>query len=236
MVNIVRYWLRRNTSTYWADKNPILHDGEIAHSTDTGGFKIGDGITPWSDIPELTGPQGPPGSGVSDGNKGDIVVSGNGASWVLDTDIIAYLLARGNHTGQQTASTISDLSEAIDDRVGALVANGTGISAVYDDGTGTLTISTSALLPTAGGFLAPAAMNPLMPIIVRKDLTTGFWPTSYSADGTPSYTGGANNTGLRPTSRSDICVIWAGAAPQPPIVSSGTAGMRDNIDRIWIDG
>lgn len=34
----------------------------------------------------------------------------------------------------------------------------------------------------------------------------------------------------RPTSRSDVIVQWKGADPSPPIVSSGTGGMLDNVD------
>jgi hypothetical protein len=34
----------------------------------------------------------------------------------------------------------------------------------------------------------------------------------------------------RPTSRADIIVQWKGADPSPSIVSSGTAGMLDNVD------
>jgi len=34
----------------------------------------------------------------------------------------------------------------------------------------------------------------------------------------------------RPTPRSDIIVWWKGADPSPAIVSSGTGGMRDNVD------
>lgn len=34
----------------------------------------------------------------------------------------------------------------------------------------------------------------------------------------------------RPTARTDIVVRWRGADPSPPIVSSGTGGMLDNVD------
>ncbi|MGB4761741.1 MAG: hypothetical protein WBP12_00090 [Candidatus Saccharimonas sp.] len=34
----------------------------------------------------------------------------------------------------------------------------------------------------------------------------------------------------RPTSRTDIVVQWKGPDPSPSIVSSGTAGMLDNVD------
>jgi hypothetical protein len=51
----------------------------------------------------------------------------------------SYYLARANHTGTQLASTISDFSEAVDDRVAALIQNGTGITWAYNDTNGTLT-------------------------------------------------------------------------------------------------
>lgn len=53
----------------------------------------------------------------------------------------ATLLARANHTGTQVASTISDFSEAVDDRVAALLVQGTGVTLSYNDGANTLTIS-----------------------------------------------------------------------------------------------
>jgi hypothetical protein len=44
--------------------NPILGDGEPAYVTDTNLYKVGNGVTPWNDLP-YTGTQGPPGVGVS---------------------------------------------------------------------------------------------------------------------------------------------------------------------------
>lgn len=58
----------------------------------------------------------------------------------------ATLLARANHTGTQTASTISDFSEAVDDRVGALLVAGTGITLTYNDGANTLTVDSAVAL------------------------------------------------------------------------------------------
>lgn len=49
--------------------------------------------------------------------------------------------ARGNHTGTQTASTISDFSEAVDDRAAALIVAGANITATYNDAANTLTIA-----------------------------------------------------------------------------------------------
>jgi len=62
----------------------------------------------------------------------------------------ATLLARSNHTGQQPASTISDFSEAVDDRVSSLLVAGTNITFTYDDPSNTLTIDAAAGAGQAG--------------------------------------------------------------------------------------
>lgn len=88
-------------------------------------------------------------SGVlSDGDKGDVVVGGGGTVWTLDGAIQAYLLNRANHTGTQAATTISDFSEAVDDRVAALLVPGTNITITYNDAANAITIAS-----TAGGGL-----------------------------------------------------------------------------------
>jgi hypothetical protein len=53
----------------------------------------------------------------------------------------ATLLARANHTGTQTAATVSDFSEAVDDRVAALLVAGSNVTLTYNDGAGTLTVA-----------------------------------------------------------------------------------------------
>jgi hypothetical protein len=55
----------------------------------------------------------------------------------------AFLLSRTNHTGTQLAVTISDFSEAVDDRVASLLVAGTNITLTYDDPANTLTIDAS---------------------------------------------------------------------------------------------
>jgi hypothetical protein len=70
-------------------------------------------------------------------------------------------------------------------------------------------------------------------IRVFAQTATGYWPTSYAADGTPSYTGGAQETGERPTARDDVSVDWVQVVEDglyPPGVASGTAGMRQGRD------
>lgn len=52
--------LRRDSAQQWALKNPILLLDEVGLETDTRKFKIGNGITPWSNLPygNVTGPTG----------------------------------------------------------------------------------------------------------------------------------------------------------------------------------
>lgn len=53
------------------------------------------------------------------------------------------LLDRSNHTGTQTANTISDLAEAVDDRVAALLVAGANVTLTYNDAANTLTVASS---------------------------------------------------------------------------------------------
>lgn len=66
-----------------------------------------------------------------------------------DTD--ANLRARSSHTGTQAASTISDFSEAVDDRVAALLVEGTNITLTYNDAAGSLTIDAAG----GGSYVSP---------------------------------------------------------------------------------
>ena len=56
----------------------------------------------------------------------------------------ASLRTRSTHTGTQTSSTISDFSEAVDDRVAALLVEGANITLTYNDGSNTLTIASDS--------------------------------------------------------------------------------------------
>lgn len=41
---------KRGSSARWLELNPILADGEPGYDTDKGRLKIGDGVTPWTDL------------------------------------------------------------------------------------------------------------------------------------------------------------------------------------------
>lgn len=48
---IFTFMLRRGVSTAWAERNPVLRAGEPGVEIDTKRLKIGDGVTPWSELP-----------------------------------------------------------------------------------------------------------------------------------------------------------------------------------------
>ena len=50
-----RIQLRRDTSENWSVNNPVLFQGEAGYETDAGYLKIGNGITPWNDLPYFMG-------------------------------------------------------------------------------------------------------------------------------------------------------------------------------------
>jgi hypothetical protein len=46
-----RIQFRRGLADRWVERNPVLADGEPGYETDTGLFKIGDGVSNWTDLP-----------------------------------------------------------------------------------------------------------------------------------------------------------------------------------------
>lgn len=64
----IQLQFRRDTSNNWACTNPVLASGEMGIEIDTHMFKIGDGGSPWVNLPYggiqgPRGPQGPSGNG-----------------------------------------------------------------------------------------------------------------------------------------------------------------------------
>jgi hypothetical protein len=67
----------------------------------------------------------------------------------------AQLRDRSTHTGSQTSGTISDFTEAVQDAVAALLAQGTGVTLSYNDAGNTLTVSATG----SGGLDAEAVRD-----------------------------------------------------------------------------
>lgn len=94
--------------------------------------------------------------------------------------------AATSHT--QAASTITDFSEAVDDRVAAAVVDGTGLTATYNDGAGSLTLDVDFATWTEvqTGAATGKAIDPLtaasgMPVVYR-DVICDAAPSPANAD------------------------------------------------------
>ncbi|MEI2422262.1 hypothetical protein V6O07_18420, partial [Arthrospira platensis SPKY2] len=61
--SIFQLSLRGDTLARWTQFNPVLADREFVLETDTGQFKVGDGVSNYLDLPYggLAGPTGPQG-------------------------------------------------------------------------------------------------------------------------------------------------------------------------------
>ena len=49
-----RFKLRYDTDANWTTQNPVLEEGEPGVNSDDYSLKLGDGITPWNDLPYVT--------------------------------------------------------------------------------------------------------------------------------------------------------------------------------------
>lgn len=106
---VVIIQLRRGTAAQWTTANTLLRQGEFGWETDTGRIKGGDGVTTWNSLPYAT-------FGIT---KSEI-----GLGLVPNVDATQ----RSNHTGTQTASTISDFDAAADARITAQKGSANGIA------------------------------------------------------------------------------------------------------------
>jgi len=89
---------RRDTAANWTSNNPVMQDGQLGYETDTRKFKFGDGSTSWISLSYASAVAIGGGGGVTDGDKGDIVVSGSGATWTIDTGVVTTTKMGGDVT------------------------------------------------------------------------------------------------------------------------------------------
>jgi hypothetical protein len=71
-----RIILRRDTSANWTTNDPVLLSGEPGYETDTGYFKIGDGLSTWTNLDFYMGATGPQGESGATGPQGESGATG----------------------------------------------------------------------------------------------------------------------------------------------------------------
>lgn len=107
-----RLQIRRDTAQQWEAVNPILREGEPAYILDGGrviGQKIGDGVSAWNDLPEMTPGDGGGGTGGGDIPAGSITSSKLAAGAVTnqkiaDGAVTAIKIAAGAVTADKIAA------------------------------------------------------------------------------------------------------------------------------------
>ena len=172
--------------------------------------------------------KGEPGE-VSDANVAAVIAANASAASAVDTMLNA----------RNTANT-SAFATALKTWVSSqIAAGGSGVSdatvaAIVDDALTSAAIDT---MLQAKNTANTSAFATALKSWVTSQITTavgGVVTTVTAETAAPLTTLTVTKSGgtwpARPTSRSDIIVQWKGADPSPAIVSSGTGGMRDNID------
>lgn len=83
-----RIQLRRDKAAFWAQENPVLADGELAWVKDANNpvLKIGDGETPFNELPNILSPDAPP-ANLQDSIPGfNYPVDTNEPNWFEDLE------------------------------------------------------------------------------------------------------------------------------------------------------
>lgn len=77
--------IRRDTFANWQSANPTLALGEISYDRTNNQIRIGNDTNAWLDLPVIGN------AAITNGDKGDIVVTNNGATWSLDSAILTVI-------------------------------------------------------------------------------------------------------------------------------------------------
>jgi hypothetical protein len=163
----VKVQLRRDTSTAWLAANPVLAAGEPGVETDTGRFKLGDGVRNWANLPYASGsipsddtPQivglGSPGTSALYARADHshplppvLTVASVGAesAFISGNLKVGGQLQGGTH--QHTTADIQQFDSKVSSRVAATLKAGPNVTLATDTGTGLVTISSSFTNPNA---------------------------------------------------------------------------------------
>lgn len=244
---IIRH--RRDTAANWTSNNPVLEAGQLGLETDTLKIKFGDGTTAWNSLSYAGGS----GSGVTDGDKGDITVSSSGATWTIDNGAVSYakmqdvsaaskLIGRGSASGsgdpqEITIGTNLTMSGTTLSAAGSIAGStgSTDNAIIRADGTGGSTIQGSVPTIDDNGKIVADAFE-----FDTTPTTTGgtgviIWDSTESA---PSVGFNANVLGKLGVDSHVQVYNQTGStiAKRKVVRQSGSSGTRLKVDLALADG
>lgn len=153
--------VRRGTASLWESINPTLSAGEWGYETDTGLYKIGDGLTVWNSLSYASIiPEGlVPGTGIHI----EYMPLGSGAI-ISVSGLSSNLITDFNSAVTSLISSASIDTETVQDIIGnSGIVDGFGTSVSYNDITGLTTVSATGLtlkvVPGSGINVVPSTEN-----------------------------------------------------------------------------
>ena len=149
MADVLRF--RRGTADEWALADPVLRLGEPGYAVDTGHLKIGDGVTPWSDLVAFADER------VATGLDGQLSGPYSPTADALVVDVRA-LGAVGDGVTDDTAAIQA-----------ALDATATGGTCWFPPGTYLVTAAAGAILRPRAGTTVSGAGRRLATVVVGPD-------------------------------------------------------------------
>lgn len=99
---------RRDPAATWASVNPVLYEGEAGHESDTGEWKLGDGVTAWNALPYRSDGMAPLASPTFTGDpKAPTPATSDNDTSIATTAYVKAQLVDTALTGNPTAPTAS---------------------------------------------------------------------------------------------------------------------------------
>ena len=180
-----------------------------------------------------TGATGPAGSGITDGDKGDITVSGSGATWTIDNDVVTYakiqnVSATDKLLGRSTAGA-GDVEEIACTAAGRALIDDADASAQRTTlGLGTLATQSGTFSGTSSGTnTGDNAVNSLYSGLVTNATHTG------DATGATALTLATVNSNIGSFPNASVTVNAKGLVTA---ASSGTAPATESFKTIVVSG